>query len=254
MLRYAPILFLLLAAACGAPKGVKIEETPAWRTPEGARTLKLELLRSLVDQGATSESMTLIRKLREEGETSPLLDLYQGMSLAQEGFHGEAARILEGYLKRQPRDTTAIKALALIQADTGETAQAIALLRQAVATDKGDAEAWNNLGFLLLSERAYPEALTALQQAVALDGTRSRYRNNLGFALAANDRWRQAFEAFQSGGPIDEAHYNLAVAYELQDQAEPALRHYRKAVEYNPNHKPSLDAITRLVEAAAEAP
>jgi Flp pilus assembly protein TadD len=120
------------------------------------------------------------------------------------------------------------------------------VLRKAVGLDNGDAAAWNNLGFLLLSEHEYAEAQEALQQAVALDGTEPKYRNNLGFALAANGHYRDAFEAFQSVGTPETAHYNVAVAYELAGDPNSATRHYERALEYNPNHTASKEAIERL--------
>lgn len=245
-MRTAPLWMLAAALTACVPKSVEVQDMPAWRTEQGALELKYELLDSFVEKGATREAQTLIRQLRDEGEDDALLDLYQGMALAKEGFLGEAERILQEYRKKAPRDMRALKTLALIYADTEEPEAAIELLQKAVEVDKQDAEAWNNLGFLLFSQRQYPEAEEALQTAVELDGTKARYRNNLGFAMAANGHWRQAFEAFQSAGQPEDAHYNLALAYELQDKEDQAVRHYEKAVEYNPNHLASQEALARL--------
>ena len=244
MMRFAVLALLLVA--CGPPKGAVVEPLPPWRTPEGARELKYELLENFIDQGATVEAQALIRQLRDEGENDSVLDLYQALALQEERVYSEAERLLLEYRKVEPRDPRAVKALGLLYADTGRAPEAVELFRKAVSLDEEDPESWNNLGFLLLSEKQYEEAQTALEEAVALDGTIPKYRNNLGFALAANGKWRQAFEAFQSAGRPWDAHYNLAVAYELADQDDQALRHYQKAVEYDPDHEASKEAIQRL--------
>jgi Flp pilus assembly protein TadD len=241
-----PVLALALLALGCAPKGRVVEDMPAWRTEDGRRSLRYELVESLIESGSTQEALLMIAKMREEGESDRVLDLYQGQALAREGFATESERMLLQYRESAPRDARPLKTLGVIYAESERTPEAIAVLRKAVALDDGDAAAWNNLGFLLLSEHQYLEAQEALQQAVALDGTQARYRNNLGFALAANGHYRKAFEAFQSVGTPDTAHYNVAVAYELAGDHVAATRHYEQALEYNPNHTASKEAIERL--------
>jgi len=245
MQRTLVLLLILAAIGCGPKKRV-VEEMPAWRTEEGKRALRLELVESMIASGATHEALKMIAQMREEGESDPVLDLYQGQALAREGFAAESERMLLQYQKAAPRDARPLKTLGVIYAENARTPEAIAVLRKAVDLDDGDASAWNNLGFLLLSQKEYPDAQAALQKAVELDGTQPRYRNNLGFALAANGRFQDAFEAFQSVGPPDTAHYNVAVAYELAGDRDEAVRHYQKALEYNPNHTASAEAIERL--------
>jgi len=245
-MRRAMVLLLTLLALGCAPRNKVIEEMPAWRTEEGKRTLRHELVESLIDSGATQEALLLIAQMREEGESDPVLDLYHGQALAREGFAAESERMLLQYRKSAPRDARPLKTLGVIYAESERTPEAIAILRKAVALYDGDATAWNNLGFLLLSEKQYPEAQEALQQAVALNGSEARYRNNLGFALAANGHYREAFEAFQSIGAPEMAHHNVGVAYELAGDQAAAVRHYEQALEYNPNHTASMEAIERL--------
>lgn len=253
--RTLAITALIALLGCAPRTRQPIEEMPAWRTEDGREELRMELLESLIERGATDEALTLIAKMREDGRDDRVLDLYQGMALAQDGFLGEAERVLQSYRKARPRDARALKSLALIYADTDRPDEAIALLDEATRVAPSDAEAWNNLGFLRLSKQRYAEAVDALQHAVSLDGTVSRYRNNLGFALAARGEYRQAFEAFKSAASeASEAHYNLAVAYELADDPPAALRHYRKAVDYNPEHVASQEAIERLTAIEQEDP
>lgn len=238
---------LLLLVACG-PKDRQVQDMPDWRTEEGKQDLRTSILEDLIDQGATSEALTLISTMRAEGDERPVLSLYQGQAMALEGFSAEAERVLLAYRAEEPRDPRPLQTLGVLYADTGRTDEAIAVLQKSLELDDGDAPTWNNLGFLLLSEKRHVEAQEALQRAVALDGTEPRYRNNLGFALAANGRPRDAFEAFVSVAPPAEAHYNLGVALELAGEHDSAARHYRKAVQYDPDHLPSQDALARLEE------
>ena len=239
-------LLLLLVAGCATKSDREIEDLPAWHTADGKRDLRMSILESLVDAGATSEALTLLTTMREEGDDRAELALFQGRALAREGFRAEAERVLRDYWEETPRDPRAPRALAVLYAETERPEEAIATLRRALEFDARHAATWNNLGFVLLSEGRAPEAREALQRAVELDGTQARYRNNLGFALAASGQVREAFEAFQSLGPPGEAHYNLAVALELAGEELAAARHYRRAVEHDPRHALSLDALERL--------
>ena len=241
-------LLLLALFACG-PKDRQVEDMPEWATDEGREDLRTSILEDLIARGATSEALTLIAKMRAEGDTRSLLDLYQGQAMAREGFATEAERILLDYRKGHLRDPRPLQTLGVLYADTDRPDEAIAVLQKAVALDGGHAPTWNNLGFLLLSAGRSAEAQEALQKAVEIDGTQPRYRNNLGFALAANGKPREAYEAFASVAPPADAHYNLGVAYELAGEADSAERHYRKAVEYDPDHVPSQDALARLGDA-----
>lgn len=247
------VLLIALSSVACAPKRRDVQDMPRWKTEEGNIALRYELIEQFLANDANEEALTMIRQLRDKGEKDPTLDLYQGQALFQQGFNAEAERVLLAYREKRPRDPKALKTLALVYADSDRTETAIAALQEATSLDDQDAEAWNNLGFLLLSVKQRADALEALHTAVALDGTVPRYRNNLGFALAANGHYRDAFEAFQSVGSTDDAHYNVGVAYEHANELEPALRHYRKAVEYNPNHTAATEAVQRLESLADQA-
>lgn len=247
------LLVLLLASAC-VPKGRTVEDAPDWETERGRRELKYELIEAFLGQHEPDKAMTLIAQLHREDDDSPVLQLYQGQALMQDGMSGEAERVLLTYQKDEPKDPRSFRLLGALYADDKRIDEGITALQQAIALDDHDAATWNNTGFLLMAVGRNDDAITALERAIDLDGTQPRYRNNLGFALAAVGRWGDALEAFSSAGTPADAHSNLALAYELQGDTTDALEHYERALKYNPSHVDALDGKKRLLSPDPEAP
>ena len=244
---------LLLASAC-APKNAQVIEEPEWRTEAGQERVRVQLIESLIERGNGREALVLIRTSREKGDDDPTLDLHQAAALHLTGLPDEAERLLMVYAGRRPRDERAWRRLGLIQADANRTDEAIESFQRAADLDEDHAGTWNNLGFLLMSQRRYDEAVTALQHAIELDGTNTRYRNNLGFALAGTGMVGDALQTFMSAAMPADAHANMGLAFEMADDPLSALEQYQLALEYNPSHAASVEAVQRLTPSTETAP
>ena len=243
----------LFAAAC-TPKNVQIREEPEWRTEAGQERVRIQLIESLIERGNGREALILIRTARDKGDDDLTLDLHQAAALHLTGMADESERLLMRYLSQRTRDERAWRRLGLIQADEGRPQDAIESFRRATELDAEHAPSWNNLGFLLLSQDRYEEAVDALQHALDLDGTNMRYRNNLGFALAGAGRTGDALQTFMSAALPADAHANMGLAFEMMDETQSAIEQYELAVQYQPNHAASNEALQRLTPPVETAP
>lgn len=240
-----PLLLALSVVAC-APRHAPHGEDPDWRSEEGQERVRLQLIESLIDRGDTAEALIVIRTAHERGDDDPTLDLFQALALQETGLPAEAERLLRQYVSTRPRDARGWRALGVLLAEGRQVDEAIVALGRATELDGTDAATWNNLGFCLTAAGRHAEAVDALQQAVALDGTQARYRNNLGFALAADGRLAQALETFLSANGRADAHANMGLALERAGLRPDAATQYELALQYDPSHETSREALARL--------
>lgn len=222
-----------------------VEEAPRWMTEKD--TVRLEIVRKLLDGGDPGRAMELIRIMREEGLQRPELDVLQGAALRQQGMAEDAERLLVRAADELPRDPDVHRELCVLFADEQRYDEAIDACRRATELDEQDPAAWNNLGYLLLTTSDDPgPAKAALQRAVELDGTEARYRNNLAFAQAADGDHRTALRTFLTTSTPADAHYNVGASFERSGDATSALTYYRRALRYDADHLLADEALRRL--------
>ncbi len=89
-------------------------------------------------------------------------------------------------------------ARGLEAARRGALADAEQLLRQAVARDGGDADAWNGLGVVLIRQGDREPGLDALRTALRLDPAHGDAHRNLGAALDRLGRRDEAIQHYRS--------------------------------------------------------
>ncbi|TNE91350.1 MAG: tetratricopeptide repeat protein [Deltaproteobacteria bacterium] len=241
-----------MLAAC-APKRPALAEDETWRDFESKLEVRLDVIETLLDQGAVRKAETIIAQMRSEGEDTPELDYLQGRALYLQGMSAEAEQLLSRATTAMKRDARPHEVLGLLYADAQRSDEAVTELQTAVKLDENNAKTWNNLGFVLTSTQRFDEAVEALREAVRLDGTIARYRNNLGFALHASGHPADAMQVFKSTGTLADAHTNMAVAWELAGSLDEARAQYAAALESNPEHTPAKEGLARL-EAHEESP
>ncbi len=247
---------VLAACLCGAlgcakrpqianPNTEIADELPPWMTR--GEEVRLDVAQKLLETQNTVVALEILRAMREEGYDTPEMDILQGKALRIDGLYEEAERLLvradESLKKKDPRPASE---LCVLYADAKRVPEAIAQCRAAVTRDDGSAQAWNNLGFLLLAEGDPHEALDSVARAVELDGTNPRFRNNLGLAQATLGRDEAAFRTFQSTLPKALAAFNVGVALERADDIDGALAYYERALSINPQLAEASAARDRL--------
>lgn len=244
---------VLTTAVFGSVAGKRtVEETPRWMTEKD--TVRMEILRKLLDGGDPARALELVRLIREDGVDEPEVDLYQGVALRQQGMIEDAERLLVRAAAELPRNAYAQRQLCVLYADEQVIEPALAACERATELDPKDASGWNNLGWIRLTAGDDPEgALDALRHAVDLDGTEVRYRNNLAYAQAAAGDHRAALRTFLTTGTPADAHYNVGTAFERAGDEVTALTYYRRALKYDRDHLLASEAVARAT-GAPEAP
>jgi len=227
-----------------APKQEISDELPPWMTK--GEEVRLEVAEKLLETENTIGALEILRAMRNEGYDTPELDLLQGKALRIDGMYEQSERLLKRADERLRRDPRPATELCVLYADAGQVGAAIAQCRAAVERDQNNAQAWNNLGFLLLADGDPEEAYEALAHAVELDGTNARFRNNLGLAQATLGRDEAAFRTFQTTLPRGLAALNVAVALERADDIEGALAYYERALSIDPQLAEATAARDRL--------
>jgi Flp pilus assembly protein TadD len=115
-------------------------------------------------------------------------------------------------------------ARGLEAARRGDLADAEQLLREAVARDGGDADAWNGLGVVLIRRGDREPGLAALRTALRLDAAHG------------------------------EAHRNLAAALDRLGRRDEAIPHYRTFLALTADGHPGRDEVRRRLTELGREP
>lgn len=249
-------LALVLTIGCGPkpPPEDVMEGLPEWMTH--GEQVRLDIANKLLESGNTLGALDIVRQMRAEGYTSPELDLLQGKALRLDGVTSEAERLLLAAQKKLPRDARAPAELCILYADERppRLEEAIEKCQRAADLDDKNAQAYNNLSYLLLASDRLDEAKAAAEHAVELDGTEPRYRNNLALVQAARGQQDVAFRTFHSTMPKSEAAYMVGLAVERFFDFEAARMWYERALEYDANHTGAQQKLQAPTDGAGSAP
>jgi tetratricopeptide (TPR) repeat protein len=108
-----------------------------------------------------------------------------------------ALRLFACLLALRPADAHALASHAHLQAQLGDSEEAIAGFKQLTAAHDDNAAAWFNLGYLFQQNARHREAEQAFRRAVALDDKLDRAWYGLGLALMQQSRFEDAASALQ---------------------------------------------------------
>src|SRR5262249_23697228 len=131
--------------------------------------------------------------------------------------------------------------------------------RQALDRNPKHAQAYNNLGVLLMADGNVDAAITSYQRALALKPDLSEARNNLGILLLAKGQLDEAngwFQASLAAKPdFVEAYNNLARVAMAHRDAEQALRTLARglAVRETPETKALFVECLKSVRTVSDA-
>jgi tetratricopeptide (TPR) repeat protein len=170
-------------------------------------------------------------------------------SAAQVRHWRDSESLLGHTLAVTERNAIARFARGVARARSGDGDGAIADLRAALAIHPGHADSLNSLGYLLSRRGEHAAAIVQLRRALAERPGYALAMSNLGNALEANGEPEEALawlrRASERSPPSADAHYWLALALERRGDPE-AIRHYRRALEIDPGHPWSREALARL--------
>ncbi|MBF0293908.1 MAG: tetratricopeptide repeat protein [Magnetococcales bacterium] len=212
--------------------------------------------------------MRLFRQ-SEPGDWAPVVEALRvelARMRAMHRFPVEDAHAL--YAANRPEE--ALDALApLLEAGGGEAAslnlaaachlrlerpgQAESLWRQALGSDPGHADIWNNLGVLLKRQRRYAESEAALREALRLAPDFHDAWINLRNLLHETGRGaacEEVYRAILRLAPGDcDSRYRLAVLLKQGNRPGEAEEEYRKLLAVCPDHAPAWNNLGNLLKA-----
>jgi tetratricopeptide (TPR) repeat protein len=163
---------------------------------------------------------------------------------------GDSARAIELYrqaLQADPGNADAWCLLGMVQRAAAQPDQAVASYREALRLRPDFVEGWNNLGNALVNQKKADEAVAAFRQVLRLRPDYAEAHNNLAAALRLQSKWAEAErhyrEAVRLKPDYADAHANLGVALQGLGQFEQAEASYREALRLRPD---SPEALTNL--------
>jgi Flp pilus assembly protein TadD len=120
----------------------------------------------------------------------------------------------------------------------GDFKTALAGYRSAVERDPQDAEAWSNLGQVLVKLNDVPQALTCFDRALALRPAQWTYRFNRARALGLLGRWDDAIVDYRQAQQLFPSDYvttfNLGLALHKKGDEAAAVKTYQQAISLAP--------------------
>lgn len=153
--------------------------------------------------------------------------------------------------------------LARQQLQTGQLAESEAILRQVLAQDAQQPEAFHLLGVIAHQVGRHDVAAEILKQAIFLDPISAQYRNTQGLVRHARGELDEAIGEFRCALKIEpglvEAQNNLGNALRAQGRLQEALESFRAALRRRPDYVEARNNLGNLLrdlgqpaEAAAE--
>jgi len=139
----------------------------------------------------------------------------------------------------EPGELDALIALALGEHQAGRLAEAAAAYRKILALRPDIAEAYNNLGNVLLGQGNFDEAVAQFERAVALKPDFAEAINNLGFGYQCQKRLDEAAAQYEHAVTTKpdffQAYNNLGNVLRDQGKLDLAAARYQQAIALRPD-------------------
>ncbi len=179
--------------------------------------------------------------------------LQEGMILVREGRLEEALALLRQAVASEPDFTRAMIALGFALIEMGKGDEARAELQQVLDLDPKSGAAYNNIGLSFLREGKIDQAVANFRKAVEVEPTEYHAHANLGlamFRLGKNDEALSSLRMAAQLSPSDPGVRNdLGYLLQRMGQWDAAIAEYRAAIEYGPDQ---LNAHANLAFALRE--
>lgn len=145
------------------------------------------------------------------------LRFYLAFQKYQDRDYDKSREVVLGCIEEQPDDAEAIHLLGMIEFEQGNHAEAIELYKKSIELDPSKEYFYNNLFQAMLADKKIDELIDSLSKA----------------------------HEDQPESPV--ISFNLAKAYELNDDDESAFKYYKKAIELNPEYIEAIRVFGRFL-------
>jgi len=213
------------------------------------RTLLSNAAATAQQLGKSGEALTYVDRALETNQRDAALHSIRATILRALGRNEEALNALQQAVVLDPSDAKAQFSLGNLLFQLGRKEDAIVSYRHAVDEDRGLLRAWYNLGATLFETGRYDEALSAYKVALApieqsfakgekVDSLHARAYANLGAIYLKQQQWQPAIDAYDKALRLDPndtaAHYNLGFLFFTTGKNDRAETEYRKALASDP--------------------
>jgi tetratricopeptide (TPR) repeat protein len=165
--------------------------------------------------------------------------LGEGIQLHRAGRLGEAQRLYEQILERDPRHPDSLHLLGVIAYQTGNNDAAIDLIRKAIAIRRNVAAYHCNLGNALQNQGQLNAATACFRRAIAIQANYPEAHNNLAQALSGLGRRDEAVASYRRAielrSDYANAYNNLGAVLLEQERLDEAIAACRKALDLDPD-------------------
>jgi TonB family protein len=209
---------------------------------------------------------------RFDGQTTRVIQLMRGFDFTRgvlgvdpESRRAWSAIYAEGHKRGEPNPLAgALAGAASDLGRKGQTEEALAMLREAVAMDPTAARTRTIMGYLFLRQGRLEEAARELDAAKRIDFREVEARTELGFVLLQLGREEEALVELRDVLRIDRraprAFVGIGMILARRERTGEAITAFQNAIQVDPKHGPAylrlaeaLDRIGRPIEAWSAA-
>jgi tetratricopeptide (TPR) repeat protein len=218
---------------------------------------------TLDPNGFNEKNWTFVRgKQKQNTDPYVAFGLYReqlasqkGISPAEEyGLREQALKAYQEALTVNPRDKSALVALAQLYNRRGDPDKALQTYQKAAKFHPKDGMVWFNFGLFHCQRKEWGAALDCLTKAADLNPDNRDYVNTLGFTLAKVGRLDEGASCLAKTMGKAEAHFNVARLLERENQVEMSKHHLRLALQLKPDHRPAGELLAQLETAGTAEP
>lgn len=191
----------------------------------------------------TRKTVALHPPSTQRSDVSELLQ--RALVLHQKGELQQAGLIYQQILVQKPSDFDALHLYGLLQLQTKEPNQALALIDKAIAINPKVAAAYSSRGNALHELKRLDEAVASYDKAIVIQPDYIIALNNRGNALNELKRFDEAIVSFDKAIAIQpdfaDAFYNRGNALHVLKRLGEAIASYNKAIAIKPNYTIALN-------------
>lgn len=174
-------------------------------------------------------------------------DFTYGVAFFQHGFFDQAAQSFRQVIAEKPDDAEAYYNLGTLLLRTNSLVEARRCLEKTLQLRPDYPEAWNNLGMLSAQEGKNDEAIRHFQHSLELRPTYVTVLLNLGNLNRRLGRLDEAESLLQralhSEPDNPEINYGLGMLYTREQDTERAIEYLKKAIKLRPDYSDALNNL-----------
>ena len=156
-------------------------------------------------------------------------NLERGRALINSGNAADAIALLSTAVSADPKLHEGYSLLGVAYEMKGMRDRAFESFEKAVKADKDNGEYLNNLGFLYFKNGDLDNAAKYLKRAVKVAPQAQRYWNNLGLVQAQRAKFDEAYDCFVRAVGEYEGHINVANRSQAMGYDKTAIKHLEQA-------------------------